>query len=82
MKEIYTITGELIDERTVALDKPLLLGQQKLKLTIEQMPSDKAGSYREVVARLRVRQQERSHCPPTRDEVEKYLENERSDWDG
>ena len=81
METTYTVTGELTDERTVALDEPLPLNQGKVRLVVEPLASSVPRSYREVMADIRSRQQRRGHKVPTRKEVDALLLSERESWE-
>ena len=80
MQRIYTVTGKLTDDRTVALDKPLPLAQKK-RLVVEPLSSSAPRSYRGVMADIRARQQARGHKPPSREEVDAVLQAERESWE-
>ena len=81
MQRIYTVTGKLTDDRTVALDKPLPLAQKKVRLVVEPLSSSAPRSYRGVMADIRARQQARGYNPPSREEVDAVLQAERESWE-
>ncbi|MGH7965410.1 MAG: hypothetical protein ACRERD_26975 [Candidatus Binatia bacterium] len=80
MNNAYIVTGTLLDARTVTLDEALPLTPTKVRLVVEPLSSVSRQSHQEVVAALRTRQQARGHSPPTREEVDRYLQAERESW--
>jgi len=75
------VTGTLIDDRTVALDKPLTLRPMKVRVTIEPLDEKRRRPYRpEVVSQIHAAQAARGHRPPSRDEVDHRLKLERDSW--
>ena len=81
MHTIYTVTGKLTDDRTVALDEPLPLAQMKVRLVVEPLVSSTNRPYQEVLAEIRTRQRIRGHRSPTREEVDAVLKAERESWE-
>ena len=81
MNIIYTVTGKLTDDRTVALDESLPLAQMKVRLVVQPLTSSPHRPYREVLAEIRVRQQTRGYEAPSRDEVDASLQVERESWE-
>ncbi|MCI0441224.1 MAG: hypothetical protein L0177_19150 [Chloroflexi bacterium] len=75
------MTGKLTDARTVALDEALPLGNVKVRLIVEPLISARPRPYLEVMEEIRRRQRERGHVPPSREEVDAYLNAERDSWD-
>ncbi len=80
MQNAYVVTGTLTDEQTVALDEPLPLKSVKVRLVVEPLPPVAQRSYQEVMADIRREQQARGFQPPTREEVDAYLQAERDSW--
>lgn len=82
MNNTYIVTGTLTDERTVTLDEalPLTLTPMKVRLVVGPLRSAPQRPYLEVMADIRQRQQARGHQPPTREEVDAYLQAERDSW--
>ena len=75
------VTGTLIDDRTVALDKPLTLRPMKVRVAIEPLDEKSRRPYRpEVVSQIHAAQAARGHRPPSRDEVDHRLQLERDSW--
>ena len=81
MQNAYIVTGTLTNERTVTLDEALPLTTTKVRLVVEPLVSTSQRSYPEIVAAIRKRQAARSHQPPTSEEVDTYLQNERNSWE-
>ncbi len=78
-QNIYVVTGTMSDEKTVALDEPLPIKGGKVRLVVEPIGTP-LRSYAEVMAAIRERQRLRSHRPPTREEVDAYIQAERDSW--
>jgi hypothetical protein len=75
----YVVTGTIADEHTVALDQPLPVSRGKVRLVVEPITVPQR-SYMEVMETIRERQRLRGHQPPTKDEVDAYLQAERDSW--
>lgn len=82
MHSAYIVTGTLTDARTVMLDEALPLTPTKVRLVIEPLLSVSSRQYHEVIEKIRERQRTRGHRPPTREEVDAYLQAERDSWEG
>jgi hypothetical protein len=80
MHNAYVVTGTLTDARTVLLDEALPLMPTKIRLVIEPLTPIPKRSYQEVIAHIRAQQRARGHQPPTREEVDAYLQAERESW--
>jgi hypothetical protein len=81
METAYIVTGTLNDDRTVTLDEALPLAPMKVRLSVEPLAVKPARSHEEFIKELRQRQKARGHVPPTREEVDAYLQAERDSWD-
>ncbi|MCL4204645.1 MAG: hypothetical protein KJ000_19330 [Pirellulaceae bacterium] len=75
----YVVTGTIADEHTVALDEPLPISQGKVRLVVEPITVPQR-SYMEVMETIRERQRLRGHRPPTKEEVDAYIQGERNSW--
>jgi hypothetical protein len=73
----YTVTGTVVDEKTLKLDESLPIRSTKVRVTIEPLDAPQPNRYSEVMAEIRRRQKERNHQPPSPAEVEEYLREER-----
>ena len=80
MQNAYVVTGTLTDARTVMLDEALPLTPTKVRLVVEPLPRLSQRPYREVLATIRARQRARGHIPPTKAEIDKYIQAERDSW--
>jgi hypothetical protein len=75
------VTGTLIDDRTVALDKPLALRPMKVRVAIEPLEAKQRRAYRpEVISEIHAAQLARGHHPPSREEVDRRIQSERDSW--
>jgi hypothetical protein len=81
MASSYVATGKLSNGRLIELDEPVGLADVKVRVSIEPLLPIATRPLQEVVASIRVQQAARGYSPPTREEVDRYLENERDDWD-
>jgi hypothetical protein len=81
MQTAYIVTGTLNDDRTVTLDEALPLEPMKVRLAIEPLAPKPSRAHDEVIADIWERQQRRGYQPPTRAEVDAYLNAERDCWD-
>lgn len=77
MHNVHVVTGTLTDNHTVILDEELPLTLTKVRVVIEPLTTSARPSYLQVVEAIRARQQARGYQPPTKDEVDAYLMNER-----
>ncbi|MDA1049050.1 MAG: hypothetical protein O3C40_01030 [Planctomycetota bacterium] len=75
----YVVTGTMSDEQTVVLDEPLPIKEGRVRLIVETIGEHKR-SYSEVMAAIRERQRLRGYEPPTREEVDAYIQAERDSW--
>jgi hypothetical protein len=85
MQNAYIVTGTITDGRTLALDEavPVRPGG-KVRVVVELLPPDPVEAQKALTAfltDLRERQRQRGHVPPTREEVDAYLREERESWD-
>ena len=81
MHNAFIVTGTLTDAQTVTLDEALPLTPTKVRLVIEPILSTNPRPYQEVIAKIRERQRTRGYKPPTREEVDAYLQAERDSWE-
>jgi len=75
----YVVTGTISDEHSVTLDEPLPISQGKVRLVVEPITRPQR-SYMEAMETIRERQRLRGHQPPTKEEVDAYLQAERDSW--
>jgi hypothetical protein len=81
MGKTEIVTGTLIDDRTVALDKPLSLRPMKVRVAIEPLDEKHRRLYcPEVIAKIYAAQAARGHRPPSREEVDRRIQSERDSW--
>ena len=80
MQNTYSVTGTLTDGRTVTLDEALPLGPMKVRLVVEPLSPAIDRPYLEVLAAMRRRQTARGFRPPSREEVDSCLAEERASW--
>ena len=80
METAYITTGTLNDDQTVTLDEALPLPAMKVRLSVEPLVHAPRQSHEEVITRIRARQKARGHVPPTREEIDAYLQAERDSW--
>ena len=81
MHSAYIVTGRLTDAQTVSLDEALPLTPTRVRLVVEPLLSAPPRQYQEIMAEIRERQRTRGHKPPTRAEVDSYLQTERDSWE-
>jgi hypothetical protein len=81
MASTYVATGNFRDGRVVELDEPLPVGNIRVRVRIEPLPPREVRPLGEVIAEIRAQQAARGFVPPTRDEVDRFLEAERESWD-
>lgn len=80
MQTTYVVTGTLNDDRTVTLDEALPLEPMKVRLSVEPLAPKQIRPHDEVIAEIWARQKARGHQPPTREEVDAYIQAERDSW--
>ncbi|HEY7318264.1 MAG TPA: hypothetical protein VIE89_11875 [Candidatus Binatia bacterium] len=81
MRKTEIVTGTLVDDRTVALDKPVPLRPMKVRVVIEPLDDKHTRRYRpEIISEIYAAQAARGHHPPSREEVDRRIESERDSW--
>jgi hypothetical protein len=81
MGKTEIVTGTLVDDRTVALDKSVSLRPMKVRVAIEPLDDKQSRLYRpEVISKIYAAQAARGHRPPSREEVDRRIESERDSW--
>jgi hypothetical protein len=81
MQTAYVVTGTLNADQTVTLDEALPLEPMKMRLAVEPLRPKQTRSHKEVITEIRQRQKARGYVPPTREEVDAYIQAERDSWD-
>lgn len=90
MSDTYTITGRLEKGRFVTLDEEVPLSSTCVEVVLKPLVSpgregsdgvEIRRSHAEVIAEIRARQRARGHVPPTKEEIDAYLQGERDSWD-
>jgi hypothetical protein len=77
----YVVTGTLSNGRRVELDEALPLGDARVRVSIEPITASNVRPVRQVIAEIRREQQACGYVAPTREEVDRYLAEERASWD-
>lgn len=80
LNHIYVITGTVIDSRTVRLDDSIPLQNARVRVSVEPLSAPKPRFYLESIVAIRQRQEARGYRAPTPDQVDAYLQAERSSW--
>jgi hypothetical protein len=81
MGKIEIVTGTLVDDHTVTLDKPLSLRPMKVRVAIEPLDERHCLLYRpEVISKIHAAQAARGFRPPSREEVDRRIQSERNSW--
>jgi hypothetical protein len=82
MQNAYIVTGTLTNAQTVALDEALpMIPAKRVRLVVEPLLTKSERPYQEVLSEIRKRQQDRGHHPSVKEEVDMYLQSERSNWE-
>jgi hypothetical protein len=81
MHRAYIVTGTLTDAQTVSLDETLPLTPTRVRVVVEPLLSASPRQFQEIMAEIHERQRTRGHTPPTREEVDAYLQAERDSWE-
>ena len=83
MEQAYVLTGELRDGRSVMLDEAVPLAAGNVRVTVEAI--DKAPPVKrpaaEVLEEIWAAQNSSGRVPPTKEEIDRFLEEERNSWD-
>jgi hypothetical protein len=89
--QTYVVTGTITDHKTVRLDEALPITAAKVRVTIEiindEIINDEIINEKhprplaEVLAEIHEGQRARGHQPPTPQEVDEYLRQERDSWE-
>jgi hypothetical protein len=81
MGKTEIVTGTLVDDHTVALDKPVDLRPMKVRVAIEPLDDKPRRLYRpEVISKIYATQATRGYRPPSREEVDRRIQSERDSW--
>lgn len=82
MTQAYVLTGQLSDSRSLVLDEPVPLDDGRVQVTVQAMvKKDVPRPHSEVIEKIWARQRKRGHIPPTVDEVNARVNEERNSWD-
>lgn len=81
METAYVVTGTLTEGTMVKLDEKMPWPAGKVRVMIEPLQVQEKKSYLEVMAEIHERQRLRGHQPPTKEEVDAYIQTERDSWD-
>lgn len=81
MAQSYELTGVMSDDHTLTLDQPLPISGSKVRVVVEVIDAPTKPSYEEVMEMIWARQRECGHVPPTREEVDARVNEERNSWD-
>ncbi len=81
MSQIYQVTGELTDSRTLKLDEAIPLNSGKVRVVIAELEKEPKPDLAAFERLLRERQAARGHIPRTKEEIDAYLNAERDSWD-
>jgi hypothetical protein len=79
MQNAYVVTGTMTDKQTIVLDEAIPVVSGRVRLIIEPEPTAKL-AYQDVMDSIRERQRLRGYKPPTREEIDAYLQAERDSW--
>ena len=81
MQNAYVVTCQITDRHTVTLDENLPVSSARVRVVLEVLSTPTASSHQDVIARIRSRQEKRSHQPPTRAAIDSYIQDERDSWE-
>jgi hypothetical protein len=82
MQNAYIVTGTLTNARTVTLDETLpLTPAKKVRLIVEPLLTELERPYQEIMSEIRKRQYDRGHQASVKEEIDMYLQSERSNWE-
>jgi len=73
-------TGTLRGGRRVELDEEVPLQNARVKVTIELLPRAHERPVGEILDEIHRLLEQGGHIPPTREEVDRYIEGERASW--
>ena len=82
MQNAYIVTGTLTNARAVTLDEALpLTPAKKIRIVVEPLLAKSERPYQKIISEIRKRQHDRGHQPSAKEEVDMYLQSERSNWE-
>lgn len=79
--QTYVVTGTLTNQNTVTLDEDVPITDTKVRVTIEPLNDRHPRPLKEVLAEIHQSLQASGHRPPTAQEVDEYVRQERAGWD-
>ena len=82
MEQVYVLTGELRDGRSLILDEAVPLAAGKVRVTVQTIvKTAPKRSHSEVLAEIHAQLEAAGHVPPTAEDVALRIEEERGSWD-
>ena len=81
MEQAYIVLGTVTEGRMIVLDEalPVPVGR-RVRWIVEPLPTETM-AMAAALAAIHERQRQRGHVPPTREQVDQYLQEERDSWD-
>ncbi|MBL8866172.1 MAG: hypothetical protein JNK93_11495 [Planctomycetia bacterium] len=80
MNTNYTATGTLVDGRTVTLHKSIPLAPGPVRVVVEELSTNNRRSFQEVIEEVWNDQRQRGVVPPSAEEVDRRICDERESW--
>ena len=82
MAELYSVTGTMLDEQTVILDKPVPLPIGRVRLTVETLPAaERDGAFLGKLQAIRRALRASGYGPRTKAEIDAQIQAERESWE-
>jgi len=81
MTQAYVLTGHLENARSLALDEPLPLTEGRVRVTVQPMHKVSPQAGFRVLEQIWAANAKAGRTPPTKEEVDSFLDAERASWD-
>lgn len=80
MEQAYIVTGTLQGSQSVHLDEPVPIATERVRVTVQSLLPVSVRSPAEILDGIWARLKTAGHVPPSREEVEQRIQENRNSW--